>query len=221
MKTRLYVAAVAVAILALAAVLVAVVAIGIEDGSAFSSLSEEPNPAIPGEILYLNPSSCIISADASGASRDTVVCLGPEKGAGRVSWVSRDVIGFEVYGPSAPSWSEYDVRTGKTTETARVPVFTTDLRSSRGDRVQFGDDGTVLVRPAEGGEDVELLGAADGWRPVQFVTWSPDGDWLLFLVGEEIVIVSRDGTFEASLGKSYTASASWWIEGVGYLPERQ
>jgi hypothetical protein len=100
-RTRLYVAAV-IAGLALLVVTVIVVAnYGRHDPSP-PSLRDDPNPVIPGSIIYLNEEQCIIRAAASGAGSEEVYCLSRNDYPAEIYSVDDTTILFTRYDSRGP-----------------------------------------------------------------------------------------------------------------------
>lgn len=220
MRTRIYAALVLAGLVAIVIVLVVAAGTAIDDEPEFRDLQEEPEPGIPGFILYANPSGCIIKAAASGLSRETVTCVGQGKGTGFVSWVDADTIGYLSFGPAGPAWTEYDIVIGASRVTGQVAQPVPSTRSKRGDRLEWDDEGNLRLTTVEG-TSIPVFASTDGCCPAAFITWSPDGEYVLLGINGELVIVDRGGRTLGSIGKSFGESASWWIEGLGYLPEVQ
>lgn len=217
MKTRAYVALTFAAVAAVAVLVVFVLGIGRFDPSP-PSLRDRPVPAIPGEILYADEDGCIARARASGESYAEVICPGPYLGA--ISWIDGDTIGWAEYGTGAPAWRTLSLTTGRIATVDRyAQAEAGNPVSPRGERVEVGRDGS-LYRLTDG-ERTEIFDfkGPEGRQP-RFVTWSPDGDWLLLHYEAELWIISRDGVVQGTLAKTapWAQGVSWWINGLGSLP---
>ena len=64
------------------------------------------------------------------------------------------------------------------------------------------------------------------YRSPQFLTWSPDGQWVMVTywkndnAQQQLWIIARDGSFAGTLAAAGpNANASWFIEGKGVLPK--
>lgn len=197
------------------------------------SLRSSPNPAIPGAIAYFDRDGCIIRADASGASRQEVYCE-PANEPGFVSWVDAHTIAFARFVSPAPVWVLVDIETRRVTEPgAPASLYKPSFPPGSGTPSPLGEtftvdqrDGTVFrivngVRTKIADFDVREYGGPN------LVTVSPDGYWLLLQYypprnndgRSELWIMSRDGSVQGTLAKDARGTpASWWIDGVGFLP---
>lgn len=217
MRGRLYVAAIFAGVAAAAVLAVLLLGPGRFDPSP-PSLSANPVPRIPGEVLFVDKDDCIIRARASGERRDQVTCAG--RGVSNLSWLSATTAGYGSYNQGGMTWTELDLATGRTTLTDRSPRWEPpDPVSVKGDRLDFDRSGSVYR--VSGSERVKIFDF-DGPRNQQpsFVTWSPDGEWLLLQYRDKLWIVSRDGGVAGTLARTrgWSQDASWWIDGHGYLP---
>ena len=218
MRTRLYTAGVVLGLGAVAALAVLLVAAGRLDPSP-PSLERHPVPEIPGWILYVGPDGCVIRARASGEQREAVACPGTDVVG--LSWLDAGTVAYvEAVGGQAVV-TTVSLETG---ESATRPwaghVQRKNLLSVQGERVDFDEEGSVYV--VQGTDRVKVLDfdGPEYSRPY-FVTWSPDGGWLLLAYTGELWVVSRDGRVAGTLARTARGSgaASWWIDGYGYLPE--
>lgn len=227
MTQRLVVAAILAGLAALAAVVVVVLQFGRVDPSP-PSLVDNPNPAIPGEILYFDNFGCAVRIQASGARRSTT-CGDQFRGPISFGWVDAETI----------AWWEGDrlvqmaIATGE--RTVRTDV---DLSRRRfPERPGFSVNGEGAV--AEGGrlyilrrdgsrEEIARFDVGSRW--IQPLLWSPDGNWLLIQWvpprgdGPELWIVSRDGRTRGTIveaGAGLPEPVGWWIDGHGGTPRFQ
>lgn len=228
MKSRLWVASVMGGLAAIIVLVVVVFAFGRHHPSP-PSLEKHPNTAIPGEILFVDKDGCIIRAAASGASREKVHCAGP--GVVVVAWVDAETIAFSNTGRAGTAkWFELDLETKNPRETDRVANLfppATDLVSVNGERVFPGEEGEIWI--SKGGTSQKIadfdIPRYNGPTPL---TWSPDGNWILLQYykprgdEQELWILSRDGGVKGTIATDVRgygpAAASWWIDGIGYLP---
>lgn len=225
MRERLAIAGALGGIAVLAAVVFVVFQFGRVDPSP-PSLVENPNPAIPGEILYIDNANCLVRAAASGASR-TVTCAEELRIPSAFAWVDGDTIAFwEVN-----ALYELDLDTGE--RRRRTDVTGDDQRfpdqpgfSVNGEQA-VTEGGTLYVIGRDGSR--EKVASFDvGSRWIQAVRWSPDGRWIIVQwypprdSGSELWIVSRDGKTRGTLvdeGIWFPFALGWWIEGVGGEPQ--
>ncbi len=194
------------------------------------SLEKNPNPAIPGEIIFLDGDGCIVRAPASGESRSRVHC--PGQGVYGLSWVDRDTIAFvDTYKSGPPAWIEYDLATGEKRDTGITAEFSGPVRggeSPQGEQVVIEEDGDVILVAGTERTKIAQFEVPRYNQPI-LVTWSPDGAWLLLGYWArrdetwELWILGKDGKTKGTLTRSGNAwgssAASWWIDGFGYLPE--
>lgn len=183
------------------------------------SLQGQPRAEIPGEVLYVDGDGCIVRAAASGATRTPVLCGGPYPSS--VSWVNADTIGYANYGGPGIAWTEIDLRTGRQTTSDRLPQRgPPDPVSVRGERAEVDDQGSVYVLAGGERRKVFNFDGSSRLRP-SFLTWSPDGDWLLLQYRDQLWIVRRDGSVAGTLAKTggNPYESSWRIEGAGFLPK--
>jgi hypothetical protein len=207
MRTRLYVAAVLGGLALLAAVVVVVFAFGRKDPSP-PSLQDNPNTAIPGEILYVNRDFCFIRAAASGASRTRLACIPENVSGARLYWLDENTAGIIRYDQRGGVLWRVDLTSGAMTDTGKVI-------DTSGDRVYpsgtyggaYAPDGTF----ASVDQDGKLSLLIDGKRTViaefdipeynqpQVLIWAPDSQWMVLQYyprradGPEFWVVSRDG----------------------------
>lgn len=230
-RDRLMVAAVFLGLSALAVTVVLVFAFGRHDPSP-PSLRDNPNPNIPGEVIYLGTNNCIMRIAASGESNREIFC------PGRVDYLARldeRTIVYGVYGPSGSPATQRDLVTGQETlfpagvtpDKLAVPYGGAEQRSVLGDYITVDPDGSVYRSNSteQGRTRIFDCDCADYHTP-QFLMWSPDGEWVMFSYWndreprQELWIIARDGSFAGTLVTgSANASASWFIQGKGLLPK--
>jgi len=223
MKDRLWVAGVLGGMAALVILAIAVFKFGIKDPSP-QSMRDEPNGDIAGEIAYADDDGCIRVIAAAGGDSREVTCV--SQFGGEVTWVDRGHVAYLEYGPQAAIWWSVDVETGDEEELGPMsstrPPVAVDAVSPNGERLHIEHPGGDIYR-ISGGERVRIFDydGPDSWTP-EYLTWSPDGEWVLLRYGkeEEFWVIRRDGSFAGTLagGVGYVRP-SWFIEGVGVLPE--
>jgi len=216
MRARLYVAAIFAGVAAVAVLVVVVFLAGRFDPPP-PSLVDNPVPAIPGEILYVDDDGCIVRARASGERRERVKCVGDA--VSTVSWVDADTIGYGVARPGQ-NWVELDLATGEERAVDASARFEPpNPVSPQGERIDIDEDG--LVYRLNGTERTKVFDfdGPEHQRP-WLVTWSPDGQWVLLRYRDELWIVSRDGSIKGTLASTrpWPNEGSWWIDGHGYRP---
>lgn len=164
------------------------------------SLSERPDPAIPGTVAYVDHTgreeACIYRVDASGGDPTKVYCEPSRFFDSALSWTSEGNIVFQSFEGFGPETVVIDSETG--TELARVPASPEDeLDEPRMgfemafDRIERAD-GALLATNSDfrGGASVAV--SLDGTRRIlwevedapqdyqfQNAQWSPDGNWIL------------------------------------------
>ncbi|MCC7363483.1 MAG: hypothetical protein IT303_03855 [Dehalococcoidia bacterium] len=224
---RLWAAAILGGVLAMIVLVVVVIQFGRKDPSP-PSLQDNPELAITGRIAYVNQDNCIVIAEASGASREEVYCQ-PQLEA--LTWVDADTLAFISFTPvERPAWVLLDLATRTTTRLGGVVNYG-HLSAETSVNGEFAsiNEGEVLV--AKDGQ-VRTIAEFDipEYHWPQFLTWSPDGEWILLAYygprseyGQgELWIIRRDGSVRGTIATDYRGysnlSASWYIEGRGYLP---
>ena len=231
-RPQLFVAAVFAGFAVLALLSVLIFQFGRHDPSP-PSLQDTPNPAIPGEVLYLGNNQCITRIDASGANKREIGC------PGRLDYLVRldeRTIVYGVYGPAGAPATQRDLVSGQesvypTTVTPdRMPVFgyySSEQRSVMGEYITVDPDGSVYrSKSTEPGRTRIFDCDCAEYRTPQFFTWSPDGQWVMLTYWnnnkpeQELWILARDGSFAGTLtAAGHNASPSWYIEGKGVLPK--
>jgi hypothetical protein len=215
-RSRLYVAAVFVGVAAVVVLVVVVFLAGRFDPSP-PSLVDRPVVAIPGEILYVDDDGCIIRARASGERRERVKCIGDALSI--VTWVDADTIGYGMGRPDQ-AWVELDLATGEERfSDAFARPGPPDPVSPRGERIDIDADGSVYRLSGAERTKIFDFDGPEHQRP-WFVTWSPDGEWILLRYKDELWIVSRNGSVKGTLASTrpWPNEGSWWIDGHGYRP---
>src|SRR5688572_13896657 len=123
MKSRALLGATFAGLVGLVAVALAVFQFGRENPSP-PSLTKNPNPAIPGELLYRNEDNCLVRAKASGESSEQIYCGEPVpgKGGGNAIWIDERTIGFVTHSttPERADIVAVDIETRE--ETVRTNV---------------------------------------------------------------------------------------------------
>jgi hypothetical protein len=226
LRTRLWAAAIVAGVVAIAVLVVLVFKFGRYNPSP-PSLVEHPNPAIPGEILYIDRQGCISRAAASGATRSQVYC--PGAGASAITWVDRKTIAFTEFKSFAPpTWTKVDLESKQTTDTGiSARLAGPNPVSPKGERVILEANGDVTIVDQDLRRVIAHFDIPAHRIPV-LATWSPDGEWLLLAYwsqrgnAQELWVVSRDGNTKGTLADAQAMgpfAVSWWIDGSGYLPE--
>jgi len=228
MKERLLIAGALAAVAVVMVLSLAVFEFGIRHPSP-PSLEKDPNPAIPGEILYRSDDSCLVRALASGAGSRREICMSIIDRYGPMSWASERTVVFR----EGADLVAYDLETGGTVAPppglapsagAIKGVFEQAVAPS-GEAAMVDGEGRLLV--INGTEKVEIADFdVDEYRLSPMI-WSPDSQWILLRYqpprggdNAEIWIVSRDGRTRGTFADDLRSGgqASWRIEGVGVTP---
>ena len=232
MKSRLAVVATFAGVAALVLLAAAVWKFGQKDPSP-PSLTKNPNQSIAGEILYIRD-ECMVRAAASGASKRTVSCPAPNS----VSWVNDGTLRYWRYDPAGQTVMDVDLATGAETPApgspgnvppgspGKIQPGQPDVVSPKGESISYDKDGSLYrSTPGETGRVLIFEYEGPDSRQPEFLTWSPDGEWvLLYYAGRdydrgELWIARRDGTASGTLATGVGRSASWRMEGTGFLPK--
>ena len=225
MRTRLYVAAVLAGLALLVITVIVVASFGRHDPSP-PSLRDDPNPAIPGSIIYLNEEQCIIRATASGTTSEEVYCLSRNDYPSDIYYVDDTTILFTRYDSRGPVLFELDTETRTIRDLGSHPPATkpaeTGLVSPAGEEVFAEYDGRIVILEDGTRTTITEFDTREYGGPSP-VTWSPDGQWILLRywarTHPELWIVSRDGATSGTLTKDASGSpASWFILGAGTYP---
>lgn len=194
------------------------------------SLEKNPNPAIPGELLFVDEDGCVVRALASGESRSRVDC--PGAGIWGVSWIDREKIAIGLASAAdsgRPTWTEFDLATGSERDTGIIADYswgTPRTESPQGEQVVIEEDGGVILVAGVVRTKIASFEVPRHRQP-QLVTWSPDGEWMLLTYwverdeARELWILSKDGRTKGTIARLDAfgpVGASWWIDGRGYLP---
>jgi hypothetical protein len=231
MRQRAIVAAVLSALVAIIAVPLLIFAYGRHDPSP-DSLEDEPNGAIPGTVLFFDEDGCVVEVSASGAERRILTCdiaTGPASFLTRID-AQRIAIGQSKFGPTGESFNVtvLNLETGAETE-GRVPTGDpgfpggpSSQESVHGERVSVNEHGEVTVLAGTEKREIKNFDVAE-YRGPQFLTWSPDGEWMLLAYygedEEELWVLSRDGETAGTLAKGLRQPvAAWYVEGLGSWP---
>jgi hypothetical protein len=216
MKQRLFTVSVIVGLGVLFALAVVIFQFGRHNPSP-PSLLKNPNPAIPGELIYFDRSGCIWRTQASGTSREEVYCTGMRDFGAPVVWVGDAEIAWLDYRSSGPTWTVVDLQTKQT----RIVSLTTTPEKFPGVGAQSPDGRTTVVADddgkvflVEGGVRTEIadFDVARYSRP-EPVLWSPDGQWIVlkYYQRDELWIISRDGRTQGTIATDAMGIPSWRI----------
>lgn len=222
MRDRLFVAGVLGAVALLIAVAVVALSFGRYNPSP-PSLERDPNPAIPGRILFVGEDGCITVAQASGATRDDVYCSALH--VFTVTWLDEHTVGFMESTPDpAGRGTVLDLRTGETRPDGVPGYIQPSQVSVNGEAVSIDYEGHVLVSKDGEVRTIATFDIPRSVTPIPF-TWSPDGEWILIQYypprgdGSELWILSRDGSVRGTIAKGVRGGgASWWVDGHGFAP---
>ncbi len=229
MNSRIYAAVVLGGIAILAITLVLVFQFGRHDPSP-PSLTDNPNPAIPGKILYVNHRQCVEVVEASGASREEVYCFGREMYFTRLYWRDANTFAYVQEKAPSPVIVEVDIRTGNVSEPTPIsaPVYPGPPAVGPDGTEALGEEGGVIVL-VSGGQRTEIADFdVPDYNWPQPMVWSPDGQWILIQYNPprggdaELWIIRRDGSMRGTLAKDalgWSGNSAWWIDGVGSWPE--
>lgn len=227
MRQRLFALGIIAGVAVIGAVVVYVLVYGRLDPSP-PSLRKHPEPAIPGEIVYVTADGCIRIVQASGEGEpQELICRSDIQG---VTWLADGRVLYAAFpkGPNS-SWWIIDPQTREQTNvTATIDWWTAfgETEYSSPDRslsaVPYGREEAIAVIGADGQQrTIYESDGPEGYYP-EFRTWSPDGRYLAFFYGrdQEIWLIAADGSVAGTLaGDVGWAFISWRIEGTGYLPK--
>jgi hypothetical protein len=209
----------------------------------YPRLDDDPDPAIPGMIVYVeasNEQSCLVTISAGGGAATEMAC---ERDGGyfdqNLAWTADGLVVTMQYGRQGREIVAYDPQTGREVERIVVdeppsnrpprivePNLTRpEERMTRADgaRLEIAHrpegETAVRLRDAEG-QRRDLL-AAEGPRNYEFVSaqWSPDGEWVLVADSRgRLIVVDAGGETPRLLvernGRDWwTTSAAWFIPG--------
>jgi len=234
MRTRLYAAGILGGLTVLAVAVFVVFQFGRKDPSP-PSLQDHPNPAIPGEVLYLDSTYCFVQAAASGASRTLRACVpGPDSGMG-IYWLADDTAAVVRYDSRGPVLWEVDLATGQQRDTGKVLTAADGKPSPIGPGVNKpSPDGAYASTDSDGGlfliengvrTEIASFDVPRYHQPV-VIGWSPDGKWILLTYmsprGDrmELWVVSRDGQTKGTLATDLApvSGAAWRMDGLPTQP---
>jgi hypothetical protein len=232
MKQRGVFAAVILGLIAIIAVPVLIFAYGRHDPSP-PSLEDNPNPAIPGVVLLFDDDGCVVEVDASGHGRRILTCDVPTSPASFLTRIDAQTIAIaeSIPGPGTPAFDVtfLNLETGEET-TGRVsvpdqgfPFGPSNQESPNGERVSVGQNGEITVVSGTSKDEIRDFDVREYGGP-QFLTWSPDGEWMLFAYydedDQELWVLSRDGQTAGTITEGLRQPvASWYIEGLGAWPK--
>lgn len=228
LRDRVVAASALAALAALAVVIVLVFAFGRHDPSP-PSLIRHPDPAIPGELIFVENDGCIVRAAASGLSREQAYCL-PDGLGGPIGWLDGHTAGIVAYDQRGPVLHEVDFQakterdTGRAVPPGKGPIEA-GLVSVNGESVSVDEHGAVFVLTDGTRTKVADFDVATYGGP-QFLAWSPDGEWMVLqyfprrgATGAELWILRRDGETAGTIATNVRGQGvSWRVEGLGISP---
>lgn len=233
MKLRLYAAGVlgGLAVLIVAALLI--FAFGRHDPSP-PSLQDKPNPAIPGELLFVDSKSCFVQASASGESRRTRACVPEYFASPQLYWTSDDVASVVRFDSRGGVVWEVDLNTGAQRDTGRI-VSVDILKPGPGGTGggNYAPDGAYAFADQNGDLFVIENGVrtkiasfdVPEYNPPQVLIWSPDSQWMVLQFyprnsdGPQLWIVSRDGKTKGTIAEDVRQSGvAWRMAGLQTQP---
>jgi hypothetical protein len=231
MRQRAVVAAVLCGLVAMVAVPLLIFQFGRHDPSP-PSLEDEPNPAIPGEVLYFDEDGCVVRARASGEQTEIGTCDVPTSPASFLTWVDGETIAVaqsefarpgDQFGVTTLNLRTGDEGTATVVGLPDPPFGAQGQESVHGERVAVSSEGEVTILAGTTKRVVADFDVREYGGP-QFLTWSPDGEWMLLTYydddAQELWVLSRDGQTSGTLaGGLRQPVVSWYIEGVGVSPE--
>lgn len=227
MNSRLYAAAVLAGVAILAITLVLVFQFGRHNPSP-PSLTDNPNPAIPGKLIFINERQCAMVLEASGASSQEVYCFGATEFWGSIYWVDENTFGYISQPGQTPQLTTVDILTGERGEPRPAPGVGDPWREGRiapdGTEAVAEDGGTiVLIKDGVRTEIADFDVPRNHWP--QPMLWSPDSQWIVLNYypprggDNEVWIISRDGQVRGTLAEGYRGvGIAWWIDGEGGWP---
>ena len=231
MRQRAIVAAVLSGLVAIIAVPLLIFAYGRHDPSP-PSLDDDPIAAIPGVVLFFDEDGCVVEVEASGARRSILTCDVPTSPASFLTRIDAERIAVAQSHPGPQASFDVTVvnlATGGQT-TARVsvtdvgfPFGPSNQESVHGERVSVSVHGAVTLLAGTEKRVIKDFDVPE-YRGPQFLTWSPDGEWMLLsYYGEdeqELWVLARDGETAGTLaGGLRQPVVSWYIEGLGAWPK--
>ncbi|MGE3077206.1 MAG: TolB family protein [Dehalococcoidia bacterium] len=231
-RRNLYAAGVLAGLGVLAVLVVVVFAFGRRHPSP-PSLTDNPRREIPGEILYLDREGCYIRTEASGASREKLICLPQLFPSDPLYWPDEQHAGVLQYEQGGPVLWTIDLATGAMQDTGKVISPATGKPSPPGlyggafapdGTYAYTDDKGVLHLVADGeNTSVTEFDTADYQQP-HVILWSPDSQWMALNyypsrgAGTELWIVSRDGAIKGTLAKNMRSGSIAWRIGSAVSP---
>ncbi len=237
MKERIVVGSAVGGLAILVAVALIVFQFGRENPSP-PSLIENPNPAIPGELLFRDNDDCVVRATASGATREQVYC-GTPGGAQyieSITWVDANTIGFVTFRPNGVGGADrlitkVDIASkqvvGEQVVSGTKETYALQVSAPDGSSALIDEDGILAI--TKDGQRIETWDTDVEQGRLRPVLWSPDSQWIVLFYtpprdynDNEFWIVSRDGELRGTLATDLQyQSASWRIDGVGITPTYQ
>lgn len=234
MKSRLIVAGVLLGLAAIVVVPVLVFQFGRHEPSP-PSLAKEPIHAIPGEILYFDEDGCVVRVKASGEDTRIATCDIASSPASFVTWIDGQTIAvaqdFPDKGGGKFAVMTYNLESGArgeghvSTSAVGFPFGPAQQESVHGERASISESGEVTLLSGTRKTEIADFDVAEHRGP-QFVTWSPDGEWMVLAYydddAQELWILSRDGKTSGTLARGLRQPAvSWYIEGAGAWPKAE
>lgn len=204
-----------------------------------TSLSEQPDPAIPGTVAYVDHNgreeACVYRVDASGGEPTQLHCEPTRFFESALSWTEGGNIVFQSFEGFGPETVVIDSQTGA--ELARVPASPENemdeprMGFEMGfDRIERAD-GALLATKSDFRGAASVAVSLDGTRRVlwevedaprdyhfQDAQWSPDGHWILVSDSAgRLIILAAEGPANPRLlverdEDSYSMPA-WYIPG--------
>jgi hypothetical protein len=232
MKQRAVVAAVLGGLVAIIAVPLLIFAYGRHDPSP-PSLEDDPVMAIPGTVLFFDEDGCVVEVAASGAQGSILTCDVPTSPASFLTRIDarRIAVAQSHPGPQGEGFDVTVVNLGTGAQsTARVsiedlgfPFGPSSQESVHGERVSIGERGEVTLLAGTEKRQIADFDVPE-YRGPQFLTWSPDGEWMLLSYygdsEQELWVLSRDGETAGTLARGLRQPVvSWYIEGLGAWPK--
>lgn len=224
---------VAAAALGGVAVLVAAAVVALQFGRrnpSPPSLADEPNPAIPGRVAYIDEDGCVALVPASGGEARRITCA-IDRFGGALAWLDGETLAWVGFkGSPTATITRIDLATGQVTATSETATIAPgDVRgepiSVLGERARSDEEGRVTVSSGSDTTEVADFDVARYRQPIP-VLWSPDGQWLLLEYypprenSAELWVISRDGRTRGTLleATSSGGGVAWYIDGVGGSP---
>lgn len=234
MKTRLYAAGIMAGLAILAVTMFAIFEFGRKHPSP-PSLEDHPNPAIAGQLLFVDRDSCFIQADASGASRVKRACFPGSLNSPQMFWPSNDEAAVVRHDSRGGVLFTIDLNNGTQQDTGRavsVDIWKPGPGGYGGGN--FAPDGTYGFAEPGGDLFVIVQGVrtkvasfdVPKYEQPQVLIWSPDSQWMVLSYyphrsdGPELWIVGRDGKTKGTLARDLAPASgvAWRMDGLPTQP---